>query len=206
MTTVTETFCEENLRHCKSDNYTEEVGCDSITLSSLVSSSSCGRSCSVEVIRKRIAAIVQEDYQAVTVTVSGMAAIFSSLRLTQSYFQSASSLNLPHQEIVVFGFPYLDTLKVRVGNVYISYFFTPVLALTLPLCCSTGCCIDDQIMQRPEFNPGGVHFLGQGDESDLLLLEELLEEQAEAGDKRVVAVFTEFPSNPLLKSPDLKRY
>ena len=79
-------------------------------------------------------------------------------------------------------------------------------------------------MQRPELNPAGVHFLGHGDDNDLLLLEAILVRQAQSpqssavdstgasacagagtGSKRIVAVFTEFPSNPFLKSPDLTR-
>jgi cystathionine gamma-synthase len=67
----------------------------------------------------------------------------------------------------VFGFPYLDTLK---------------------------------LMQRTEFNPAGVHFFGKGDEADLSSFESLL-----ASKQRIAAVFTEFPSNPLLRSHDLKR-
>lgn len=46
----------------------------------------------------------------------------------------------------------------------------------------------------------GVHFYGNGEDSDLDQLEKTLE----AGHK-VLALFCEFPSNPLLKSPDLKR-
>ncbi|KAI9366793.1 pyridoxal phosphate-dependent transferase [Zopfochytrium polystomum] len=46
----------------------------------------------------------------------------------------------------------------------------------------------------------GCHFLGHGDERDLAQLEnEILSTQ------RIAAVFCEFPSNPLLRSPDLSR-
>ena len=66
--------------------------------------------------------------------------------------------------VVVFGFPYLDTLKM---------------------------------MQREEINPAGVHFFGFGDGNDIKALEALLEES------KISAIFTEFPSNPLLKCHDL---
>ena len=65
----------------------------------------------------------------------------------------------------MFGFPYLDTLK---------------------------------LLQRKEINPRDVVFLGHGEEDDLLTLETLLKSQ------RVLALFTECPSNPLLKVPDFK--
>lgn len=44
----------------------------------------------------------------------------------------------------------------------------------------------------------GYHFFGYGDDNDLVKLKELLE----SGEK-ILALFCEFPSNPLLKSPDL---
>lgn len=46
----------------------------------------------------------------------------------------------------------------------------------------------------------GVLFLGKGDEADLDDLEKRLE-----GGERYMALFTEFPSNPLLKSPNMQR-
>ncbi len=80
-------------------------------------------------------------------------------------------------------------------------------------------------MQRPELNPGGVLFLGHGDRNDLEQLEAVLMAGliiqptaiATAGSfapsspsftpppviNRVVAIFTEFPCNPLLTCPDL---
>ena len=90
-----------------------------------------------------------------------------------------------------------------------------------------------QMMQRPELNPGGVLFLGRGDRNDLVQLEAVLmagliiqpsttttttTATATAGSfapstpspstpppvmNRVVAIFTEFPCNPLLTCPDL---
>ncbi|VVT52067.1 uncharacterized protein SAPINGB_P003306 [Magnusiomyces paraingens] len=46
----------------------------------------------------------------------------------------------------------------------------------------------------------GFHFYGQGDDHDLDKLEELME-----SGEQVLALFCEFPSNPLLKAPNLKR-
>ena len=60
-------------------------------------------------------------------------------------------------------------------------------------------------MERVELNPGGVHFFGRGDENDFLALEKILESQ-QTTNKKIIALFTEYPSNPLLFCPDLKRY
>ncbi|UZJ52962.1 hypothetical protein CBS101457_002282 [Exobasidium rhododendri] len=45
----------------------------------------------------------------------------------------------------------------------------------------------------------GCFFFGQGDEEELMKLEKLLETE------KITALFCEFPSNPLLRSPDLAR-
>jgi cystathionine gamma-synthase len=69
------------------------------------------------------------------------------------------------------------------------------------------------MMQRRELNPGGVEFLGHGGEEDFVRLEQLLREgEFSTGDPTsvpgnyVAAVFTEFPSNPLMRCPNLARY
>ena len=118
---------------------------------------------------------------AVELTVCGMAAIYLALRvaLTWEKERVRSDLTQPPPQVVVFGFPYVDTLK---------------------------------LMSRRELNPGGVQFFGQGDSGDLALLEAYLtlhnSPETDGRDRkgRVVAIFTEFPSNPLLKCPDLARY
>lgn len=139
------------------------------------------------VIQHRIGAILygdaldREKESNIVLTLSGMAAIFTAFRLIQRAFNSSH----PHEtmQTVVFGFPYLDTLK---------------------------------IMQRKEWNSGGVHFLGLGGEADLSQLEALL--QSHVLDvpppppstsftfrNRIAAIFTEFPTNPLLRCPSLTR-
>lgn len=50
----------------------------------------------------------------------------------------------------------------------------------------------------------GCHFFGHGTDADLNQLEELLASQP-ANEPRIHALFCEFPSNPLLRSPDLAR-
>jgi cystathionine gamma-synthase len=60
-------------------------------------------------------------------------------------------------------------------------------------------------MEKPGLNPGGVVFLGHGDEGDLATLQHLLSSCRSNPTERIIAVFTEFPSNPLLKCYDLKR-
>jgi cystathionine gamma-synthase len=52
----------------------------------------------------------------------------------------------------------------------------------------------------------GCHFFGHGNETDFAALEKLLADGRAAGDDRPLqALFCEFPSNPLLRSPDLVR-
>lgn len=111
------------------------------------------------------------DLRCCRLTVSGMAAVFTGLRVATAFHRSK---NLPEHVLpstIVFGFPYLDTLKLN---------------------------------KRPEFVSGGCTFMGKGEEEDLDALERLLQEQ-EQGNTRVCALFTEIPSNPLLKLPDLAR-
>ncbi|PLW48777.1 hypothetical protein PCASD_03175 [Puccinia coronata f. sp. avenae] len=51
----------------------------------------------------------------------------------------------------------------------------------------------------------GAHFFGHGETEDLEALERLLRENALNNVAPIAALFCEFPSNPLLKSPDLVR-
>lgn len=51
----------------------------------------------------------------------------------------------------------------------------------------------------------GAHFFGLGEESDLDRLEELLIQTQQQGQPPLTALFCEFPTNPLLKSPNLTR-
>lgn len=100
---------------------------------------------------------------------SGMAAISGAARLLQTSLQDRPWLgpevaaNKVSQRFVVFGFPYLDTLK---------------------------------LLQRPELGPG-VHFVQA---SDFTELERVLSDQHGA-----LGIFVEYPSNPLLQTPDLRR-
>eukprot|EP00164_Ancoracysta_twista_P001409 GFYU01001834.1.p1 GENE.GFYU01001834.1~~GFYU01001834.1.p1 ORF type:complete len:624 (+),score=210.95 GFYU01001834.1:513-2384(+) len=95
--------------------------------------------------------------QCVDVYPSGMAAIFNAHRIVRKLF--------PARKSVMFGFPYLDTLK---------------------------------ILQRPDWGPG-CHFFPRGDDRDYDALEALL------ATEKVSALFVEFPGNPLLVTPRLKR-
>lgn len=87
---------------------------------------------------------------------TGMSAIFNTHRL----LLAAKG----QQKAIVFGFPYIDTLKIT-----------------------------------EKFGPGSL-FYGYGSEEELDDLEKRLE-----GGERYLALFTEFPSNPLLCSPNLER-
>ena len=53
----------------------------------------------------------------------------------------------------------------------------------------------------------GAHFFGRGLDSDIDTLENLLAEESSIDPTKppVLALFTEFPSNPLLRSPDIPR-
>lgn len=119
-------------------------------------------------IKDRISSIVGLDSSAVFLTHSGMASIYAALRSARrrrltSCDDSAGGAS------VVYGFPYLDTLKM----------------------CS-----------RSEFVPDGVEFFGHGDSNDLDKLQKMLEIRKEEN-KGVSVLITEYPSNPLLKCPDL---
>ncbi|KAK3698283.1 Cystathionine gamma-synthase [Vermiconidia calcicola] len=87
---------------------------------------------------------------------TGMNAIFHAHEALKSSIREAKS--------VMYGFPYVDTLKVL-----------------------------------EKFGPGAV-FYGHGNSSDL----DDLERRLESGE-RVLSLFCEFPGNPLLRSPDVKR-
>lgn len=142
---------------------------------------------SFQQIRERIATITSTPSSSVFLTPSGMSAIYSALRSARRRrFQiDAHSHSQPNQlssnggAAIVYGFPYLDTLKM----------------------CS-----------RPEFVPDGVEFFGLGDTADLDALRQTLERRAAAlahhhpnnKDAGIAALITEFPSNPLLKIPDLE--
>jgi len=128
-----------------------------------------------DIIKSRIMTIIGEPQldNSITITTSGMAAIYTALRLVRKVLGDEDSSRV--LEMVVFGFPYLDTLKM---------------------------------MRRVELNPGGHHFFGHGSEEDMDSLEELLKERSSGDktDKKMIgAVFTEFPTNPLLKVPNLRR-
>ncbi|KAK5125124.1 hypothetical protein LTR85_000800 [Meristemomyces frigidus] len=86
----------------------------------------------------------------------GMNAIYNAHRALMTYRGASPS--------VMYGFPYVDTLKVL-----------------------------------EKFGPGAT-FYGHGNSADLDDLERRLE-----GGEQYLALFCEFPGNPLLRSPDLKR-
>jgi cystathionine gamma-synthase len=144
---------------------------------------------SMTIIKKRILDLCKEPEEtpgSICVTVSGMAAIFTGLRMAKELHRSryrevtvvdntgAQVTAQPKSDVVVFGFPYLDTLK---------------------------------LMSRREFNDGNVHFFGNGGQEDIHNFRKLVEwhngEGLDQGANPICAVFTELPSNPLLKVPDL---
>jgi cystathionine gamma-synthase len=129
-----------------------------------------------KIIKTRIGDIINEDATipgTITLTVSGMSAIYTALRIAQKTQQELYNLTPSSIDIVVFGFPYLDTLK---------------------------------IMKRKELNKSFCHFFGHGNNDDLLKLEELLKcrnSMMNSSYSKIGAIFTEFPTNPLLKISDL---
>jgi cystathionine gamma-synthase len=108
---------------------------------------------------------------------TGMSAIFHAFMTVLKAAQLSGMKQVGKS--VCFGFPYTDTLK---------------------------------ILQK--WGPG-CHFFGRGLDSDLEELEDLLRrsreryeknpESTDPEDKPILSLFCEFPSNPLLRSPNLKR-
>jgi len=120
-----------------------------------------------EKLQERISSWTNVDTDNIFLVPSGMATIYKSLRSARRYQLTKNPSSLGGTSIV-YGFPYLDTLKM----------------------CS-----------RKEFSPAGVEFFGKGDENDLQLLTQILQQREESSWS---AVFTEVPSNPLLQCPDLE--
>jgi len=56
-----------------------------------------------------------------------------------------------------------------------------------------------KILQRPEWCPKGVYFFPTMDEKDMKEIEEIVAREP------ILGIFTEFPSNPLLSTADLRR-
>lgn len=131
------------------------------------------KGCPQTLLKQRIASITNTCADSnIFLFPSGMASIYSALRSSRRYRLKSSSLHGGGTSIV-FGFPYLDTLK---------------------LC------------GRPEICPDGVEFFGNGNDRDLLRLEQMLEKRqnnSNNGDANICALITEFPSNPLLNCHDL---
>ena len=123
-------------------------------------------------LRERIAKWARvPDKHHVFLAPSGMASIYKALRSARRYQMECGGSEGGGTSIV-YGFPYLDTLKA----------------------CS-----------RSELSPDGVEFFGRGDARDLESLEQMLLASSRPGgrNRTFSALFTEVPSNPLLKCPDL---
>ena len=115
----------------------------------------------LEALKKRISQLTQQDPHNIYLYPTGMAAVTATQRL----LKLTTQWDEKPLRTVVFGFPYLDTLK---------------LAQLTPI--GSGCA-----------------FFGHGSESDFQELRKLLKTESISG------LFLEFPSNPLLKAPDLRR-
>ena len=165
---ITELYSADNKRECLSDSYTVEA---------------LGGVSPYQILTERIMSILDEPLRdnSITITTSGMTAINIALRLIRSVLRGEGKEKGTETEVemVLFGFPYLDTLKM---------------------------------LKRTEMNPGGYHFFGNGTESDIDTLVQLLIERNtgnsnsnSSSNSRIGGVFTEFPTNPLLKAPNLMR-
>ncbi|KAJ2554154.1 Cystathionine gamma-synthase [Coemansia sp. RSA 1933] len=62
----------------------------------------------------------------------------------------------------------------------------------------------DTLKILEKFGPG-AYFLGYGEGADYEELESILERHSQGGEEPILAIFTECPSNPLLKTADLPR-
>ena len=114
-------------------------------------------------LKRRVATLAKEDVSNTFVYPTGMASITAAHRL----LKLTSNWNETPLRNIVFGFPYLDTLKLN---------------------------------SRRELG-GGTLFFGKGDETDLNKLEQTLRN----GNEQFGGLFCEFPSNPLLRSPPLRK-
>jgi len=114
-------------------------------------------------LKERVAEVAGVEVKKVHLYPCGMAAIEASYRLAKKLH--------PGSPAAVFGWPYLDTLKLA---------------------------------RRPELGPQDCQFFGRGDQQDLTDLEAFLERNSSGGRHPLCALFTEFPSNPLLKVPPLR--
>lgn len=125
-------------------------------------------------VQRRIADIVQCHAEDVVLTVTGMAAIFSTLRLLQRAYLTEHSQPM---ETAVFGFPYLDSLKVMQRP---------------ELCAGT---------QFFGFGEDADLTLLEA----ALAAKALGCDSSKTFRNVIGAVFVEFPSNPLLKCANLRR-
>jgi cystathionine gamma-synthase len=128
-----------------------------------------------DLLRERIASWTDVPKSHVHLFPSGMASIYTALRMSRLLKLEQQNLSTDNQVLdggtsIVFGFPYLDTLKL----------------------CS-----------RVEFCPGGVEFFGKGNANDIEILEDLLKQQKSKAN--YCALFTEVPSNPLLQTPNVPK-
>jgi cystathionine gamma-synthase len=161
---------------------------DDDTASTASTTSSSSSTTTIEdydlLLRRRIAdwtGCEKVDEQHVFLAPSGMGAIYTALRASRRYRFSRNEEQQQQQQRVgagggtsiVFGFPYLDTLK---------------------LCSRTELCPDGVEF----FGHGNAQDLQQ-----LQQMLENKQEQQERRTKHYCALFTEVPSNPLLHTPDL---
>jgi len=114
-----------------------------------------------EALCRRVAEMSNSDPRNTFLYPTGMAAISAAHRCLNRHNSPPGG----GRRAIMFGFPYLDTLK---------------------------------LLARPELG-GGVIFLGFGDEGDFDELERVVRSEPISG------VFMEFPTNPLLLSPDMAR-
>ncbi|KAI8455659.1 pyridoxal phosphate-dependent transferase [Phakopsora pachyrhizi] len=126
---------------------------------------------------------------------------------SSTYVEERYGRNLPIQQAQMAK----DSLRRRIASM-LAIFFAHQLCMNLQSklkpdrsigkTISFGFPYTDTLKIIQKWGPG-AHLFGNGEDEDLESLERLLIEQSP--EDSITALFCEFPSNPLLKSPDLRR-
>ncbi|KAJ2791086.1 Cystathionine gamma-synthase, partial [Coemansia guatemalensis] len=97
-----------------------------------------------------------------------------------------------------------DVFLVATGMSAVFYAHQSLLTMRQGKSICFGFPYTDTLKILEKFGPG-AYFLGHGEGSDYEELERILERHAQTPDDPILAIFTECPSNPLLKTADLPR-
>ena len=166
-------------------------------------------------MRRRIAGVLKETNSGKTPTIA------SHVREELDDFATeppSSASSLQPSSRGVSGLTEDDVYLYPTGMSAIFHSFTTILRANSPRPVGKSVCFGfpytDTLKILQKWGPG-CHFFGKGLDSDLDALEELLEAQMQRhranptstnpDDQPILSLFAEFPSNPLLRTPDLAK-